>query len=482
MKINFKLIRQFAFFSSADILGLITGLISAPISTRLLTIEQYGAIPTLQAIWAAFVTFQFGGMDWAYPFFASNRKYDIRSVQATSFYVASFSSILVWFIYTGWLFLSNFGYKNAGMNFIELTFFVSSILPRSLIDWYLYSLRFQLKEKHYAKISVFLRVLSLIPLPILILFEQEDRLAIYIALTSILTWICFFWSFISLRDSNYEINFRFFSFKILKDMLGYSLLLTLGGAIYSLFVVADRFLISVFHGSKEMAIFNLAANIGGLVLLAKALFGRIFEPYLVQWIANESPKIYLPKLQKTLDLLALFMSFYFLIFLLWSKHIVGLIFPRDYIGSAYIIPLIALSGAISSLSLVLVASTLIAKKKQFHMVVYSIGLIINSALGIVLIPKIGASGAVWGTILGEFAILISWLVIDRKFLRVLNLKMNFVVFVSLITIFFSFFWIFLIDGYLIIKLRFFPEFMYSLILSIILLIIWGVVFRWRIKA
>ena len=82
-------------------------------------------------------------------------------------------------------------------------------------------------------------------------------------------------------------------------------------------------------------------------------------------------------------------------------------------------------GAISSLSLILVASPLIARRTVFHLPVYSLGLIVNSIVGFALIPRIGVSGAVWGTLLGETVILLGWMGTGRWILRNLRLEMLF---------------------------------------------------------
>jgi len=64
-----RAVRQFSLFAVADILGLGIGVLVSPITTRLLTPSQYGAVPILAAIWAVFSLMQYGGMDSAFPFF-----------------------------------------------------------------------------------------------------------------------------------------------------------------------------------------------------------------------------------------------------------------------------------------------------------------------------------------------------------------------------------------------------------------------------
>lgn len=160
-------------------------------------------------------------------------------------------------------------------------------------------------------------------------------------------------------------------------------------------------------------------------MLLKVWFARIFDPYLVRWVASGQPETYVPKLQNSLDLIALVMTLLTLLATFWSGHLFALLYPAAYERSAEIVPLIVLAGAISSLSLILVASPLIARRTVFHLPVYSLGLIVNSIVGFALIPRIGVSGAVWGTLLGETVILLGWMGTGRWILRNLRLEILF---------------------------------------------------------
>jgi O-antigen/teichoic acid export membrane protein len=133
----------------------------------------------------------------------------------------------------------------------------------------------------------------------------------------------------------------------------------------------------------------------------------------------------MPKLQDSLDLIALIMTVLTLLAVFWSGHLFSLLYPDAYKQSAEVVPLVVLAGAISSLSLIFVASPLMSQKTMFHLPIYSLGLIVNGISGFILIPRIGVSGAVWGTLLGETVILLAWIATGRWILRNLRLKMLF---------------------------------------------------------
>ena len=70
---NFK--KSLFVYGLIDVFAKLIGLITSPITTRLLTLTQYGAGPLLAAIWSPISLFLYFGMDWAMPYFLAKKEY-----------------------------------------------------------------------------------------------------------------------------------------------------------------------------------------------------------------------------------------------------------------------------------------------------------------------------------------------------------------------------------------------------------------------
>jgi O-antigen/teichoic acid export membrane protein len=422
-----RAVRQFSLFAVADILGLGIGVLVSPITTRLLTPSQYGAVPILAAIWAVFSLMQYGGMDWAFPFFRSRPDiYSAEKVRATSTRIVLLAVLLTWSLFGLWLFWTDYGQSNAHMSIQEVVLYFLSIPPSAFIGWQLYIMRYELQAAAFARLSVFGRVFPpLLAIPMMVMVDQEHRLALNLLAGCIVSWIVCWWGSFTLKRAGLSASRAEASLPLAKVMLRYGIVLVPAAVVYSLFTVVDRILLGYYRTPEEVAVYMLAINVGGIALLIKVWFGRIFDPYLIRWVENRRAEEYMPKLQDSLDLIALIMTVLTLLAVFWSGHLFSLLYPDAYKQSAEVVPLVVLAGAISSLSLIFVASPLMSQKTMFHLPIYSLGLIVNSISGFILIPRIGVSGAVWGTLLGETVILLAWIATGRWILRNLRLKMLF---------------------------------------------------------
>ena len=421
-----KTTRKLSLFAVSDIIGLAIGTVMSPITTRLLTPAQYGAIPVVSAIWVMFAVFQFGTMDYSFPFFSSHSsKWGKGNVHLTSTRLSVIGASITWRMFGGWLIISGYGTQRAGLQAVEVVVYIVSLLPLILNGWQLYIMRYELMAVEFTKLTILGRVLPpIMSIPPILLVSQEDRLLVQLGFGCVANWIAYAWGARLLKGNRNDKESCVIDRRLAKEMLRYGLLLVPGGVIYSSFTAVDRFLLSSFRTAPEMAIFVLASSIGGIALIFKSWFSRVFDPLLVRWVAEKQPEQLKMKLQGTLNVLALGMSLIALMSLLWSKYIVRLLYPSEYQDAAFVIPVVVMAGVLSSLSLVFIAAPLIAQKAKYHIPVYTIGLIVNAIFGLVLIPPHGVAGAAWGTLFGEGAILFAWIFIGRYVLKNVSLRMG----------------------------------------------------------
>lgn len=412
-------------YGLADIISRIIGLITSPITTRLLTMSQYGANPLLSAIWTPFALAQYAGMDSAYPFFkARNHAHDsAKSVLVTTTIVACTAVCIVWSIFLAAAFSGEWLTNYADVTSTELFLFILGILPASLIYWLCYLLRFLQRADSYIKITLFGRILPVIfVIPLLPFVAQEHRLLLSLGLSWILACLAFGFSLYEIRKAGFwPFDRLYWSWPLAKDMLSYGLALVPAGALYSFIAISDRLLVGFFLGPADVAVLTIGMGLGSIGSMMKRWFGLAFDPHRIQWVATGDNNLYLPRLQLLSVSLSSVFSILTILSTIWSLPLVDLLYASSYRESAVLVPLLMLSSTFSILSNIAVTTALIADNPRYHTVLYSLSLVINVAIGLALIPKLGLIGAIFGTVIAEFFILIGWILLGKIHLKNLPL-------------------------------------------------------------
>jgi O-antigen/teichoic acid export membrane protein len=417
-------LRNIAIFSVVDVAGLAIGLLTSPITTRLLTLEQYGATPLLNAVWSIATIVQFAGMDSAFIMYQARRTHDTRTIIVTSTIVATAAAGLVWLLFAligfGWPWLSNY----AGVTKLELAAFMLWILPNTLGAWHLQLLRFMHQAFHFAKVILIGRILSvLVAIPVMYMLPQEVRLAACLltyAACSVLSLALAVSAVRTVSGSPYAR--QHYSAQLVRPMITLGASLIPGALVYSLCSVTDRLLLGWYSSTAEVAVFSLAGSVAGVALVLKLAFSRTWDPHMVDWLATREEKTYLPRLQAAADIIAPLLPVLTLLALAWGDTLFRVIFPAAYAGAGQVMPVLVLAGTLSTLALIAIATETISGKARYRLPLYAAGLIVNAAVCIAFIPRFGAVAAAYGNLAGEVTILFLWAALGKWVIGNLKLK------------------------------------------------------------
>lgn len=417
--------RNLALLAVADICGAMIGLLTSPIMTRLLTPEQYGAAPLMAAAWAIVAALQYGGMDSAFPFFRAQGKEPRLSIIGTSTRIAMLSALGLVLVFGAGGLAMPYIRELAQVGSIEFAVFAIGLLPAAWIGWQLYLLRFEHRAGYFAILTLFGRVVGVLAaLPLIYLAEQQDRLLVSIAVTTAVAWLAWLLGRGLVRRSGLGRDATDFSGALGSRLARYGIALVPGAMVYSLTVIADRLIVGEWGGPSQAAVYVLAASICSAPLMLKTWFGRVWSPHLVEWIATKDESIYMPRLQTAFDLMALVMFSLAIFGTIWADPVIDLIYPPHYLAAAAIVPWLLLGGAVSTLSLVQVATVLLANTPKFHLPIYALGLSVNVAACLILIPELGPRGAGMATALSELTIFAFWLFLGYVWLANLRLRLS----------------------------------------------------------
>jgi O-antigen/teichoic acid export membrane protein len=419
-----RFLKNLSIYAGIDVLGAAIGIISSPITTRLLTQKQYGTIPLISALWAIMMILRFGGMDWSYLFFRVRKGIDQYAVLVTATVSASFFSILTVAGFAGVALWTPWIKNFVDITPLELWLYLAGLLPAAFVDWYLYTLRFLHQAAAFARIAILQRIISVvIVLPLLFIVPQSHRLAFLIGTTSAVSVLALIWALFELHKiGQWPYRKSAFDRPMMTGMLNYGLYMIPGGIAYAFVAVTDRLLVGGLKGTTEVAILALGTSLGVVVVKMKKWIELTFNPHMAEWLAEDEARVYLAKLNRTILMLAIIFFPLTALITVWSGPVVSLLYPPAYVRVGQLVPVIALSGTFSVLTMVAIATLLISPSKTLPFLINCSALAINVIIGLALISTLGALGAALGTVAAEGLILLSWIGCGSKLYR--NLALN----------------------------------------------------------
>jgi O-antigen/teichoic acid export membrane protein len=413
--------RDMLVYAGADLLGSSIGLILSPLFTRLFSPEQYGAQAALAAIWGFVGLAQYGGMDSAYSFTrASVSDTDVRRrVLVTASFVAVVSALVVSGAFFAVSLATDWVTGFTGVSRGEVASFAFTLIPGAVMAWFLYVLRFERCAPAFARVSLLGRVGgSLLVIPMLMISLPADRLKVGFLVTGGVAALAAVWGWRELKRIGLSpFSSELFDRERARDMLRYGLVLVPASALYAASTVLDRLLVTWFCGQADTAVLALALRLGAVAAMLRTWFALVWDPQLVDWIAVLPRDELMAKLKEAAGLIARVASMLVGLAAVWSQPVVTWLYPPAYWAAVPLIPWIVLGVAVSGLSIVAVATIIIAKRPKFCLPVYLLGLLVNVSVGLWAVPKFGVNGAIAGALSGEICILGAWIYIGTRHFR-----------------------------------------------------------------
>lgn len=410
--------------AAADLAGRSILFILSPVMTRLLTPAEYGSYALLLSLSYVLALVQYGGMDSAYPFFrASDRGENDRRILVTASVVASIAIVVVMSltaivgIATGWL--PDF----TGLGSVEVLLFIAGLLPAALSSWYLYLLRYRHETTSFVRVNLIGQIGGpLLAIPVMMGFPQSRRIVVFFAVVLACHLMAFCWAIREFSSHGVRLYDRgVFSRDLAREMLRYGIRLVPAFVLYALCVHNGRFLLGWFSGPDAVSVLALSATLASAALVVRAWFSFFWDPHLAEWIARESRETYVGRLQVAVPLISTMGFLLTCGAVVWADLFVALLYPQSYLPAARLVPFLLCAGACGMLSAVAIATTLIANTPRYHVILYSTAFVLNVAIGLLLVSRMGATGAVLTTLLTEVFVLGFWIVLGKYVLENLPL-------------------------------------------------------------
>ncbi len=413
-------------YASAGMLAAIAGVISFPILTRNLSVEEYGILGLITSSLTLFIAFGKLGMQHAViRFFAqiknNNIAHSLGQLNSTvSLLFLLFASVttLIWLI-VGFAVLPNLLQHSD----ISSLFLIASgtVFLRLLSSGILNFLRAQQRSAVVGFAQILIRYLHLF-LMLALLFT--GKLNPYFVLVSLLlaelVGVVF-------AAKKYRPDFSFswaeISAPLGKAMLLYGFPLMMLESLGLVLRLSDRYIIEAMLGVNALGMYSASYNLTSYldIILLTALVQAI-RPHFMQLWEGEGEAETKSFLSTGLNAYLVLGIPFIAIFSLVAPHLLNFLASPKYAPGTVIIPFVALSFLLDGSMHFLAAGLYIKKNTKVFMVWGAVATLLNLALNILFIPIFGILGAAAVTII-SFAVFM--LAVAYRSFKLVSFDINF---------------------------------------------------------
>lgn len=373
----------------AQIVSFVTSLLTGIIIARILGPTGKGTLRLLTLVPLMITSLGCLGIQISNVYFIGRKKYEYQLIAANSFFIAILLSIVVAALYP-LLIPKFFGAMKVNVpNSIKLiTYFM---IPLGLLTTYLSSFLIGLRRIVTHSYIGITRSVTLLLLIIVCLFIF--RLGLYGALmvNIIVPMIALSLMVISLKDT---IKLKpHYERRILKDSIIFGIKGHLGNVAQYFNYRLDFFIVAIFLNPKEVGFYSVAVAIAELIWYIPRAISTVLFPMTAS-SCKESSKEFLPNIARKM-IITIFPTA--LLILLVGKPLISLLYGKQF--SASILPMLLLLPGILVMSVGKTLGAYIAGrgKPEYNTIAAFVSLSITVILDIILIPRMGISGAAIAT-------------------------------------------------------------------------------------
>ncbi len=367
------LLKDSAFYGGILVLGKIVSLISIPIITNKLTIQEFNTIDSSLVFLNFIVPFVFLGFDSAIGrFYIEYNNESKKTLISTAFWVGLIASLIItlglW-LFKDFLEQVYFNRKTA-TNYI--VFIIISIPFIFLISFCANIFKFSFKKFDYALV-VFLNPICF--LVSLIYFSKTSgfNLEKYLVLNLCFNIFFALYAVIKLRKQ-IEFNIKKTQFKALYN---YGLPFALVSVFGMAFSFIERLFLNNFYLPEYAGQYAFSYRIVGVIFMFNRAFQLSWGPISMKYYKEESSK---KKFNKLLNIASISMATIIFLIFIFYDYIIMLLANENYLGSSMFIAFLMVANSFLMLSSITNIGINITKKTYLHLknYGYSLGCFVSS--------------------------------------------------------------------------------------------------------
>lgn len=390
-------------YSASNLLIIIAGLITFPLITRVLSVEEYGILNLISLTIMILVGLGKAGLQTSIVRYGSEARSGAQDFKEADVYLTALASMfvivvsiqIIWIVVSQFLPLSVVGDERAYLVFIVASMLViSDVIISGTHNIFI-------SEKKSLSISIF-HILSKYSLLLVIvpgLIFAHDKIFVFYSLSGV-HGLLFAIISIYLCHRYFRIFDGRISLTLNRKLFAYGLPLIGYEVLRHVFAYGDRVQINYFLGTESLGYYAAASNLCMYiqVLFVTSMLTAVTPMYMDRWEAEGK--------KSTEDFLALVMRYYLCLAIpaAFGVAAVGLDLLDFLAGEKYsegyrVIPFIIVGMLIEGAAVLAAAGLTIGKRTKLMMGVMVSAAILNVGLNLVLIPRFDLEGAAAATLI-----------------------------------------------------------------------------------
>lgn len=389
-----SLISKFLSFSIGSWISILIAVVTTPITTRLLSPEEFGKFSMFELYTNITMAFIICGIDQAFVrFFYEEKEEDRKNLLFSCLkipFILNIASILILVLFGKQI--SNYLFGEYSIRIIILlivhtTFLILNRFATMLI-------RMQQKGKTYSALLIAQKVSNLIFILLSAgFFNRDFRTLAYAAFFSnlVVTLVGVvvelnYWNIFTLNKKDYK--------RSQKEILEYGIPLLFTFVITWLFQSADKIAIKHFNDLNEVGIYGSAFKIISILNIIQSSFTTFWVPVAFERYEKDPNDT---KFFEKMNLLITVVMMLGGILLILFRDLIILLLGKEYRSAIFLIPFLSFMPIMYTISETTVMGINFLKNPKSHIYIAAVACIANIIGNILLVPIYGAKGAAIST-------------------------------------------------------------------------------------
>lgn len=385
-KKQLSLIKQLRDFGIGPIVGMLISMLTVPITTRLLTPEEYGKSSLFTLFQSLFLIIGVLGIDQGYVRFYNDKNIQKDKLLQNSLFLPlcfSVFLILVCVLFFKPISLFLFGSLEVGL-MIAFCIFIPILL---LNRFFLLQIRMDLKGKLYSLLNIGSQIINFFVLLFFLFFYQKSfRSIVYATITGMLinTFIIFLFidkTFIKTKLSISKVT--------QKELIKFSLPLVPATLLSWLLNSFDKIGLRTWSNFDELGLYAAAFKIVALLSVFQNIFTTTWVPIAYKWNEENISK---EKFELVSTIVLSVMTCLFALVVVF-RDIIMLFLGTEYRNTSKIFVFLLFAPVMYTISETTCLGINFSKKTIYNLYVSIISVCFSLFGNFILIPKFGAMGA-----------------------------------------------------------------------------------------
>lgn len=407
MEKNNSLVKQIRDFGIGPIVGMLIGTLTVPITTRLVSPEEFGKSSLFTLLQTIFNLVILLGFDQSYVRFYNQKEINKRKLLYNCLIfpvILCFFLVLILIVFRKSILFFMFGQYDT-LIAVSLVFFLPALMFNRFA---MLTIRMELRGKLYSFLNIFQQIITFFSLLIFLFFYERTFKSIVLStvvatiLTSIVSILC---------------SKQFFSFKdyvfdkiLIKELVKFGLPLLPAGILTWVMNSFDKIGLRTWSSFEELGLYSAAFKIVALLTVIQNIFSTSWTPLAYKWYEEKVPN---KKFEEVGTIIISLMSIMFSVIIVF-RYVIMFFLGPEYRNTANIFVFLLFNPALYT-TLEVTGQGLGFKKKSIYSLISSaIAASINFIGNFLLIPKYGAIGAAISTCISYLIFFFTKTLISRR--------------------------------------------------------------------